>query len=273
MSPTLLGPPLVPKCWPWSRRASWHPSLKLWALSSSVSIADLLMDIPENHLLICFLFSTGARVSDTIRKGIIDVAPYENNTELLMVGNVAALSGEPPALSCPLLVNLRRSSFSFMYRFVGSCVWLFAATFLRLPVSATHSIVGATVGFALVAHGAKGINWMKLGMISELMPYFVCSLGLCGGLGSYPAKFSFTWGPWLLIRDLGRVLFSLPLVKFFFSVYPYRFWRSGVNLLMFQFLHQMFHCILQCHLRLWIIICVSLNLPLILQKSLSLVSL
>ncbi|ELU11168.1 hypothetical protein CAPTEDRAFT_119196 [Capitella teleta] len=81
----------------------------------------------------------GARVSDTIRKGIIDVEPYQNNTELLMVGNVAALC--------------------------GSCVWLFAATLLRLPVSATHSIVGATVGFALVAHGARGINWMKLGMI------------------------------------------------------------------------------------------------------------
>jgi len=32
-------------------------------------------------------------VSDTIRKGIIDIEPYENNTSLLMVGNVAALSG------------------------------------------------------------------------------------------------------------------------------------------------------------------------------------
>jgi len=32
-------------------------------------------------------------VTDTIRKGIIDIEPYENNTALLMVGNVAALSG------------------------------------------------------------------------------------------------------------------------------------------------------------------------------------
>jgi len=49
----------------------------------------------------------------------------------------------------------------------GSCVWLIAATLLRLPVSATHSIVGSTVGFALVAHGARGIQWYKLGMISK----------------------------------------------------------------------------------------------------------
>ncbi|KAK2186611.1 hypothetical protein NP493_194g00021 [Ridgeia piscesae] len=81
----------------------------------------------------------GSKVSDTIRKGIIDVDPYVNNTGYLMMGNVAALS--------------------------GSCVWLMGATLLRLPISATHSIVGATIGFALVAHGARGINWMKLGMI------------------------------------------------------------------------------------------------------------
>ena len=45
-----------------------------------------------NRFLI--LLFAGAKVSDTIRKGIVDISPYENNTELLMVGNVAALSGE-----------------------------------------------------------------------------------------------------------------------------------------------------------------------------------
>jgi len=52
-------------------------------------------------------------------------------------------------------------------------VWLIAATLLRLPVSATHSIVGSTVGFALVAHGARGIHWDKLGMISK-STHFSC---------------------------------------------------------------------------------------------------
>ncbi|KAK3088437.1 hypothetical protein FSP39_019177 [Pinctada imbricata] len=82
----------------------------------------------------------GYRVSDTIRKGIIDVELYNNGSEKqLMVGNVAALT--------------------------GSCVWLFVATALKLPVSTTHSIVGATVGFSLVAQGAAGINWKKLALI------------------------------------------------------------------------------------------------------------
>lgn len=82
----------------------------------------------------------GYRVSDTIRKGIVDVSLYSNGSEhILMAGNVAALT--------------------------GSCVWLVVATILSLPVSTTHSIVGATVGFSLVVHGTQGVNWMKMGKI------------------------------------------------------------------------------------------------------------
>lgn len=51
--------------------------------------------------------------------------------------------------------------------FAGSCVWLFLATVFKMPVSGTHSIVGATVGFALVAHGARGVDWKQLGLISK----------------------------------------------------------------------------------------------------------
>uniref|UniRef100_A0A8C6XN82 Phosphate transporter n=1 Tax=Naja naja TaxID=35670 RepID=A0A8C6XN82_NAJNA len=78
----------------------------------------------------------GAKVGETIRKGIIDVNLYDNSTGLLMAGEVSAM--------------------------VGSAVWQLIASFLKLPISGTHCIVGSTIGFSLVAIGTQGVQWMEL---------------------------------------------------------------------------------------------------------------
>ena len=44
--------------------------------------------------------------------------------------------------------------------------WLLIATWMSWPVSTTHSIVGAVVGFGVIALGYGGIAWGSVGMIS-----------------------------------------------------------------------------------------------------------
>lgn len=137
----------------------------------------------------------GAKVTDTIRKGIIDIEPYENNTALLMVGNVAALT--------------------------GSCAWLIIATAFKMPVSGTHSIVGATVGFALVANGSKGINWLELGKI--VASWFVSPLmsGIVSVLLFLLCKFCILTKPDPLEPGLRflPIFYSCTIVVNFFSIF------------------------------------------------------
>ncbi|XP_063860864.1 sodium-dependent phosphate transporter 1-B-like isoform X2 [Scylla paramamosain] len=81
----------------------------------------------------------GYKVSDTVRKGILDVSLYNNAEKELMLGSLAALG--------------------------GSAIWNLVATFFKLPISGTHTIVGATVGFSLCARGFSGVNWITFGKI------------------------------------------------------------------------------------------------------------
>ncbi len=81
----------------------------------------------------------GGHVTETIRKGIIDAEPITGNPEILVFGMLAAL--------------------------LAAAVWLMVASSRGWPVSTTHSIVGAVVGFAIAAIGLEAVHWDKIGQI------------------------------------------------------------------------------------------------------------
>ena len=81
----------------------------------------------------------GGEVTSTIRKGIVDVELMSGSPELLIYGMLAAL--------------------------LAAGTWLFIASRNGWPVSTTHSIVGAIVGFAAVGIGMDAVQWGKVGKI------------------------------------------------------------------------------------------------------------
>ena len=81
----------------------------------------------------------GGNVTKTIRKGIIDPTAIVSTPEILVYGMLAAL--------------------------LAAAVWLMIASSRGWPVSTTHSIVGALIGFAIVGIGPDAVNWGKVGKI------------------------------------------------------------------------------------------------------------
>ena len=87
-------------------------------------------------------FLAGGHVTKTIRKGIIDPSSIAGSPEILVFGMLAAL--------------------------LAAAVWLMVATHKGWPVSTTHSIVGAIVGFAVAGIGLQAVEWAMIGQIVRL---------------------------------------------------------------------------------------------------------
>jgi PiT family inorganic phosphate transporter len=81
----------------------------------------------------------GGQVTKTIRKGMIDAEVMSGSPDLLLYGMLAAL--------------------------LAAGIWLLIASRNGWPVSTTHSIVGAIVGFAMVGIGMDAVKWDKVGFI------------------------------------------------------------------------------------------------------------
>ena len=68
-------------------------------------------------------------------------------------------------------LNRKRSSMVLACGMIAALLaagtWLLVATFMSWPVSTTHSIVGAVVGFGCVALGLDGVAWNKVGFIAS----------------------------------------------------------------------------------------------------------
>ena len=83
-------------------------------------------------------FLVGSNVANTIKGGIVPVSAFSDAPIALGLGMLSAL--------------------------LAAAIWLNIATFFGHPVSTTHAIVGAVVGFAVVSPrvGVQAVRWMAM---------------------------------------------------------------------------------------------------------------
>ena len=128
-------------------------------------------------------FFAGGHVTDTVRKGMLDISLIGRDQLIYgMLGSLAAAG--------TLLV---------------------VATRFGLPVSTTHAIVGAIVGFGVVSIGPEVVNWGKIGQIvlAWLTSPLLAGVIAFGIFQFTRAKVLDTKDPVVQIRKLGPVFFFL----------------------------------------------------------------
>ncbi|KAL7477997.1 hypothetical protein ACHAW6_003785 [Cyclotella cf. meneghiniana] len=96
----------------------------------------------------CGALFLGASVTSTVRGKIFDTDVYEDQPEVVMLG--------------------------FMTSLVTASIMLMIATYLGLPVSTTHTVVGCIIGFSMAAEGVDSINWKETKNI--IISWFVSPL-------------------------------------------------------------------------------------------------
>ena len=114
------------------------------ANAMGTSVGARALTLAQAVLVACIFefagaYLAGGEVTSTIRKSIIDSAIIGQTPELLVFGMIASL--------------------------LAAGIWLLVASYFGWPVSTTHSIVGAIVGFAAVGIGLDAVMWPKVASI------------------------------------------------------------------------------------------------------------
>jgi inorganic phosphate transporter, PiT family len=85
-------------------------------------------------------FTVGASVTETIQSGLIQTQLFAAEPLILVIGMCGAL--------------------------LGASIWLQVASYFGLPVSTTHAIIGAILGFACLVGGLGAIQWDDVSSIA-----------------------------------------------------------------------------------------------------------
>jgi len=120
---------------------AWNIGANDVANAMGTSVGSRALTIKRAVIIAAFLefsgaFFAGSHVSETIQSGIVDPNIFQADPMIFALGMIGAL--------------------------FATGLWLQIASFKGLPVSTTHAIVGAVLGFGAVVGGLHAIYWMEI---------------------------------------------------------------------------------------------------------------
>ncbi|KAJ1644142.1 hypothetical protein LPJ64_004154 [Coemansia asiatica] len=171
------------------------------SFASSVSSGSLTL--AQACIVACFTeflgaFLLGSSTSETIKGGILSVERFATRPELLMLGMLCAL--------------------------IGSASWVLFASKKGMPVSTTHSIIGAIIGVGIAAFGGDAIQWGYSGVAKIITSWFVSPVaaGIVTSIIYLPTRFFVLESHNSLERGIRAIpiyFFGTALIGSFYIIY------------------------------------------------------
>ncbi|KAJ1999252.1 hypothetical protein GGI04_004646 [Coemansia thaxteri] len=164
--------------------------------SGSLTLAQACIIAVFTEFLGAFLL--GSNTSETIKGGILSVNLFVSQPEILMLGMLCAL--------------------------IGSASWVLFASKKGMPVSTTHSIVGAIMGVGIAAFGGGAIQWGYSGVAKIITSWFVSPVaaGLVTSIIYLPTRYFILEHPDSLERGIKAIpiyFFITSLISAFYIIY------------------------------------------------------
>ncbi|KAJ3343003.1 hypothetical protein HDU93_000173 [Gonapodya sp. JEL0774] len=135
----------------------------------------------------------GKSTAETIKNGIITLGDFQKYPELLMLGMWCAL--------------------------IGSSTWVLFATYLGMPVSTTHSIVGAIIGMGIATYGTGNVIWGYDGIGKIVTSWFTSPI-----VAGIVAAVVYLFIKFIVMKSRNPFEMGLRTLPFFF------FFTIGLNL-------------------------------------------
>ncbi|MCB1106861.1 MAG: inorganic phosphate transporter, partial [Chlamydiia bacterium] len=142
----------------------------------------------------CGAFFLGGNVSRTMQNGIVNPDLFAHHPQTLLYGMLAALA--------------------------STALWLQIASYFGWPVSTTHAIVGALLGFGVLAGGMDAVQWSEVGRIALSWVISPALSGLFAYMifSTLQRKILFAMNPIHATRKLIPILVFIVLLVFTMSV-------------------------------------------------------